>query len=619
MVQQLKTERQFRKLQDKLYKDTLKCIENNQPVKYNNLTKYMKQEAVILSAIRKVSKNRGAYTVGIDNKDINYYLNMKPEMAIKTFQDLISHYEPIEIRRKYIPKKNGKLRPLGIPTLQDRIMQEIIRSIIEPIMEAQFYKYSFGFRPQRTTHNSISYSRQIMLTTQYKYVVEGDIKGYFDNVDHNILIKKIKKMGIKDRKLLMIIKSSLKAGIMNEISRSEIGTPQGGILSPILANIYLHDFDLWLYNQWRNKKTKNEYSREDAKIYALKNSSNLIPIYYTRYADDWIIVTNSKENAEKLKQMAKRYLKENLKLELSEEKTLITDITKRKVTYLGIDFKAHKNNKGKISVKTKPNIENLEKQVKQINKNIKDIKKFARNKQEVIYEINKVNSQIRGVINYYEVATDVSKYLKKYDRKLLFAWGNVAKKYGGVFIPAKQVDNLKSIHENYEQKINAIKYQDKLIGMTSLCFCQFIKATQKDPKETPYTPEGREIRNKKLKKKPVKVRADELFNNTILQCNELGLNNPIYNVEYQLNRAYAYNRDKGKCKCCGIDLYSQVNTHHIDKTLPMNKINKVNNLATLCYDCHKRIHLKTPIVVKNKSDKKAIKINKYWKIINGIK
>ena len=290
-------------------------------------------------------------------------------------------------------------------------------------MEAQFYKYSFGFRNQRTTHNSISYARQIMLTTQYKYVVEGDIKGYFDNVDHSILIKKIKKMGIKDRKLLMIIKSSLKAGIMNEISRSEIGTPQGGILSPILANIYLHDFDLWLFNQWRNKKTKNEYSREDVKIHALKNSSNLIPIYYTRYADDWIIVTNSKENAEKLKQMSKRYLKENLKLELSEEKTLITDITKRKVTYLGIDFKAHKNNKGKISVKTKPNIENLEKQVKQINKNIKDIKKFARNKQEVIYEINKVNSQIRGVINYYEVATDVSKYLKKYDRKLLFAWG----------------------------------------------------------------------------------------------------------------------------------------------------------------------------------------------------
>lgn len=107
--------------------------------------------------------------------------------------------------------------------------------------------------------------------------------------------------------------------------------------------------------------------------------------------------------------------------------------------------------------------------------------------------------------------------------------------------------------------------------MTSLCFCQFIKITQKDQKETPYTPEGREIRNKKLKKKPVKARADELFNNTILQYNELGLSNPIYNVEYQLNRAYAYNRDKGKCKCCGIDLYSQVNTHHIDKTLPMNK------------------------------------------------
>ena len=153
--------------------------------------------------------------------------------------------------------------------------------------------------------------------TDCRWAIEGDIKGFFDNVNHNKLIKCLWNIGIHDRRILMMIKQMLKAGVMGETRVSDLGTPQGGILSPLLANVYLNKFDWYVHKQWNGKKTRKEYRRDDHRIYALRKRSNLKPMYLIRYADDWIILTNSKRNAEKIKYQMKEYLKDKLSLELS--------------------------------------------------------------------------------------------------------------------------------------------------------------------------------------------------------------------------------------------------------------------------------------------------------------
>lgn len=317
----LKTESELRSWQDKVYAISKEKFEIGERPIFKGLLEKVLSEPVILTAIHNIKANKGSKTPGSDGLTIrDAFLNKRYDEVVNTIRISLSSYKPEPVRRVWIPKPGKKeLRPLGIPTITDRVIQECVRIVIEPILEAQFFKHSYGFRPMRDSSMALERITHLVKLTGYHWVIEGDISKFFDNVNHNILIKRLWHMGVKDRRLLMIIKAMLKAGVMNEIKENPLGTPQGGIISPLLANVYLDSFDQWVSKQWECKSTKFDYSLQNKKIRALKKT-NLRPAYLIRYADDWVIITNTKKNAEEWKRIITDYLKVKFRLKLSEEK-----------------------------------------------------------------------------------------------------------------------------------------------------------------------------------------------------------------------------------------------------------------------------------------------------------
>ena len=609
-----KTEEDFRRLQDEIYQLTLKALENNELPRFKGLLEIISSETVILTAIHNIKNNKGSQTPGADGKTMREnILQINYAEVISLVQGNLKDYKPTPVRRVYIPKP-GKTekRPLGIPAIIDRIIQECIKIVIEPILEAQFYKHSYGFRPMRDAHMALERINNLSHTTGYHWVVEGDISKFFDNVNHTTLIKKLWHYGIRDRRVLMIIKAMLKAGIMDELKENPLGTPQGGIISPLLANAYLNTFDKWVAREWEEKKTRTNYSRQDGKIKMLKSSSNLKPAYLIRYADDWVIITSTKSNAEKWKRRIKHYLQTKLKLTLSEEKTIITNIRQKPIHFLGFNFKLVRgNSKTGYVTRTKPNPDRLRAKVKEISLKIRKLKKIRpttkKDKERLVNGINLINSIIRGAIQYYQAATWVNIEAQKYADRLAYTAYKALKPHGGKWTPANQLSNLVSVHSNYATQVPAIKFGDSTVGITRLSFCKWQKSYTKNQNETPYTPTGRLLYFNRSRKKPLIVRADELLSTPTSQKTLAYNTNSIYNFEFYLNRPYVFNRDKGKCRVCDINLWTDnVRFHHISPYLAIDKVNRATNFTCTCNSCHKKIH--------NTIDYSFL-VNKTWKKI----
>ena len=368
--------------------------------KFNNLMQYINDEKNILLAFRNIKKNKGSVTAGTDNININLYKNMNCDVFINKIRESLKDYRPKAVRRVEIPKPNGKKRPLGIPCMEDRIIQQCIKQILEPICEAKFYKHNYGFRPNRSVEHAFARCNYLVNKSKLHYVVDIDIKGFFDNVNHSKLKKQMWSMGICDKQLFSIIGKMLKAEIKG-IGIPEKGTPQGGILSPLLANIVLNELDWWISKQWENFNNNKGYSKDCHKYRALKKS-NLKEMWIVRYADDFKIFCRDYKSAIKIYNAVKQWLKERLKLDISDDKSKITNLRKNYSEFLGFKLKAKiKRNKyvciSHMSDKAKNKV------INEIKKQIKIIKKNTTTK-----EIMKLNSIILGSHNYYKIATHVN-------------------------------------------------------------------------------------------------------------------------------------------------------------------------------------------------------------------
>lgn len=383
-----KTETQLRKIQDKLYQHSKEVYDAGGRPAFKGLLEIMSAEATIITAIHNIKSNHGSETPGVDFKTMRKdYLEKPYQWVIKDIQGAIKHFEAQEIRRKYIDKPGkAEKRPLGIPTIRDRIVQECMKLVLEPILEAQFFAHSYGFRPMRDAEMALARINQVSHVSAKYWIVEGDISKCFDNIDHSILLRRLYHIGIKDRRVLQIIKAMLRAGIMDECAVNEYGTPQGGIISPLLTNAYLDIMDEWVAKQWERKNTRRTYRTEGTKRKSLYQTS-LAPGLLIRYADDFVIITDTRAHAEQWKARLQTFLRSKLKLTLSTEKTLITDVRRKHIHFLGYELKMIPGNSrtGYIT-KTIPDRERLQRKVDSI---AESIKKIPRNfsKEQFIGEI----------------------------------------------------------------------------------------------------------------------------------------------------------------------------------------------------------------------------------------
>lgn len=362
---------------------------------------YITNENNILLAFRNIKNNKGSKTVGTDNKNIDYLRRLRKYDFVKMIQNKFDNYMPKSVRREEIPKHDGRLRPLGIPCIDDRIIQQCIKQVLEPICEAKFHKHSYGFRPNRNTSHAIARCMRLINISKLHYVVDIDIKGFFDNVNHSKLKKQLWKLGIRDKNLISIIGKILKSEIKG-IGIPTKGTPQGGIISPLLSNVVLNELDWWVSSQWETFKTRHQYKATRSR-YASQKKTKLKEMWLVRYADDFKIFCRDHKTAIKIFNAVKQWLKERLDLDISKEKSKITNLRKNYTEFLGFKLKAKlKRNKyvcnSRMTKKAKQNtINKLKLQIQKIHKNPND------------REVYKLNSMILGSHNYYKYATHVSK------------------------------------------------------------------------------------------------------------------------------------------------------------------------------------------------------------------
>ena len=349
--------------------------------KFERLYRILFNEELFYVAYQKIASNGGSTTKGSDGRSIDEMSLARIETLIASLKD--ESYQPHPSRRVHIPKKNGKTRPLGIPAFEDKLVQEVVRMILEAIYEGHFETTSHGFRPKRSCHTALLHIQKTF--SGAKWFIEGDIKGFFDNIDHDVLVGILRER-ISDDRFIRLIRKFLKAGYVEDwtFHNTYSGMPQGGIVSPILANIYLDKLDKYVkeYIQHFDKGTKRRPGKESnnlanerkrtvrklkkvkdgtekaalvARLKAIEQERAAFPsgdemdgsyrrLKYIRYADDFILgVIGSKEDALRIKEDIKSFLSESLALELSEEKTLITH-TGKSAKFLGYEITVTRDN-----------------------------------------------------------------------------------------------------------------------------------------------------------------------------------------------------------------------------------------------------------------------------------
>lgn len=322
--------------------------------KFKKLMKYITCENNIKLAYRNIKNNTGSKTYGTDFINIKDIEKISVEKFVQIIQRKFDNYQPKLVKRVEIPKEGSdKTRPLGIPTMYDRIIQQCIFQVLEPICEAKFYEHSYGFRPNRSVEQAIAQIHRNMQISHLHYCIDVDIKGFFDNVNHSKLLKQMWTLGIQDKKLLAIIRKIIKAPIKmpdKTICYPTKGTPQGGILSPLLSNIVLNELDWWVSSNWENIPTKKKYYTLTLKngtvsrsgTYEALKKTRLKEMRIVRYADDFKIFCRNYNSAKRTFYAIKGWLKDRLKLDISSEKSKIVNLRKHYSNFLGFKLKVHK-------------------------------------------------------------------------------------------------------------------------------------------------------------------------------------------------------------------------------------------------------------------------------------
>lgn len=558
---------------------------------FDNLLSLILNEQNILLAYRNIKKNKGSKTKGTNENTIIEIGENNPQKLVRYVVGRLSDYEPNPVRRVEIKKENGKMRPLGIPTIEDRLIQQCIKQILEPICEAKFYNHSYGFRPNRSTHHAIARAMTLANIGKLHHVVDVDIKGFFDNVDHSKLLKQLWSIGIQDKNLLCIISKLLKA----EIEGVEIptkGTPQGGILSPLLSNIVLNELDWWISSQWELFRTKHQYTQLN-KYTALKRASNLKEMYIVRYADDFKIFCRNHNTAQKVFIAIKQWLKGRLNLEISPEKSMVVNLRKNYSNFLGFKLKVQKKGQKHV-VKSHISDKATKNMVKEIKVKIKTMQKHPN-----VNSVNRYNATILGMHNYYKVATHVNIDFHKVHFLVSKSFNN------RLYRIRSDTGVISKAYEKFYGKYNYKKWYIARLILFPIAGIKTSNAMNLNQDICNYTEEGRKRIHDNLR----------TINHKILHYI---MENPVQGqtTEYNDNRISLYVAQNGKCSVTGEILeIGNMECHH-KKPKELGGKDEYNNLTFVLKDVYKLIHaVEIEIIEKFKDilnlDKKSLeRLNK---------
>ena len=579
--------------------------------KFERLYRILFNEEMYYAAYQRLYAKEGNMTKGSDGKTID-------GMSLTRIADLIDllrkeTYQPKPARRVYIPKKSGKMRPLGIPSFDDKLVQEVTRMILEAIYEGQFQDCSHGFRPKRSCHTALNKIQKTFTGT--KWFIEGDIKGFFDNINHEILIGILAER-ISDERFLRLIRKFLKAGYLEDwtFHNTFSGTPQGGIVSPILANIYLDRLDKFVMEYIKRfdvgatttrkpfegrrsldfqkkvamqklKTVKDESERKKVveQLKGIDRTRLQIPSFdemdngykrlkYVRYADDFLIgVIGSKEDSQRIKEDIKNFLESELKLELSDDKTLITH-SQKAARFLGYEVLvnrsnlAKRDNMGRLSrvynkkVLLRISMETIKKKLLDFGvleiktHNGKEQWKPREHRKSICNDdleiLQKYNYTIRGFHNYYAIANNSSllnsyKYIMEYSMYKTFAG-------------------------KYKSKVTKIASKYKKDGLFTV---QYKDSKGREKQQTFYNESF-------ARRKP--ETGDNLDNATVV---------------YHANSTSLIDRLKAeKCEICGAT--EKLDMHHVRKLKALDgkgyadklMIARRRKTIALCRSCHLKVH-----------------------------
>lgn len=577
--------------------------------KFQNLMDDILSRENILLAYRNIKTNKGSHTPGKDKVTMKDIAKLTSDEVVEKVRFImvgsVHGYRPKPVRRKEIPKPDGSLRPLGIPCIWDRIVQQSIKQVLEPICEAKFSNNSYGFRPNRCVEHAIAETHRLLQRSKLGYVVEFDIKGFFDNVNHSKLIRQMWALGIQDKKLIFIIKRILKAPIKmpnGETFIPQKGTPQGGIISPILANIVLNELDHWIDSQWLKSPIIDKFSlprNKSGKLiksnaYLNMRKTNLKELYIIRYADDFRIFCRTYEDAVRSKEAITQWIETRLKLEVSQEKTRIVNVRRKYMEFLGFKIKLYQKGNG-WKVKSHVNDKRLEKVLKELKWQFAKIP-HIKNKEHEMSVIRRYNAMVLGVQGYYNIATDICKDFRIIQHRInIVAKNRLHAKNSRKSKLSKKGRELTTFEKKMYGASKALRYM-KSSGepIYPIGYVKPKPPISKLERVCAYTVEGRKGLHDSLQID--KRLLIELMKNT----------NPNQSIEFNDNRLSLFSAQMGKCSVTQ-RIFRSTGEIHCHHKHPKEKGggDEYANLTLVLETVHKLIH------AKNKET-----INKYLKIIN---
>ncbi|WP_242145247.1 MULTISPECIES: reverse transcriptase/maturase family protein [unclassified Bacillus cereus group] len=586
----------------KVVLSTLTSKSQNETYVFERLYRNLYNTEFYLEAYAKLCPNKGSNTKGMNDDTIDGMSLQRIERLIEKLKE--QTYQPQPASRTYIPKKNGQPRPLGSSTFEDKLVQEVVRRILESIYEPQFSNHSHGFRPNRSCHTALKEIRNTF--TGARWFIEGDIKGFFDNIDHHVLVVLLRKR-IRDEKFINLIWKFLRAGYVEEWTfyKTYSGTPQGGIMSPLLSNIYLHELDKYVeeymesfnkdekrshnlvyhnlasrmnYCESKRKRDWERLTKEEKALYKQLQShdskdffdQNDCRMKYVRYADDFIIgVIGSKKEAEQIKKDLTNFLAIELKLKLSAEKTWITH-SQKNARFLGYDIRVvrdwHRMKMSNGTKKRKFNYETKlfvphEKYIKKLidlgalkignNNGWKPVHRPYLVHNDDLEILRTYNAEIEGLYNYYRLASNVH-VLQSFRQTMKYSM-------------------IKTYANKYKSTVRKISIKCKRNGKFG------VRYETKDGPKIAYFTEQRMEKNSEIKRQSV-----DIIENTIIYGGRTSL----------IERLLAE-----KCEWCGAENVP-LEMHHVHKLKDLKgkkrweqtMIARNHKTIAMCIKCHHDLH-----------------------------